>query len=1011
MACLTALLWGLAAPAAEAGNPDYRMRTIETEHFSITYPAGQEAVADRAAMLAERAYDRVTQLLGHEVTQRTQVLITDSTDGANGSANALPFPLIRLNATAPGSMSVLDSFDDWLDILVTHEFVHVTHIDTVHGVPRLLNALLGFYKLGKVSAPNIVQPTWIIEGLATMYESHLSSAGRHRSAIFDMFLRMAVAEDRFQTIDRVTNGAKAFPHGSSVYLYGLHMMHFIATKYGHDKLAELSHIYGGRLLPFSINRALMDVLGVSYDELWEEFRQDATRRFEGQIRSIRAQGLRQGRRITFTAANLSSNQHTRYPFWSPDDRFIYFYDDDGQRDAGIMRVASHGAALREGVGIGAEGASVGIDPVILVEDAALGTWAGADGKSIVFGRAGTHDFRYGWHELYRWDGGDPEQREQLTFGLRAREPDVAPDGRTVAFVRNDLGQSRLAFLDLDTREVTEVAPLDAFQQVFSPDWSPDGRYVAYSGWREGGYRDIHIYDRRTGETRRITHSRAMDTGPEWTPDGRFILFSSDRSQGVVNLHAYELESERSYQVTNVLGGAFEATVSHDGSKIAYVGFASMGYDLWLMPFDPSKWTPAMPDELLRPLADDPTPEIPADRGRPPSQTSHRYQPWRTFYPRTLMPSALEFRSTSDFLTGLSLTTQIEDWASRHVFAGQIEYLPTVNRVVGAASYSYNRLFPNLSFSLSHDYGEFGESFVRYTYDQPEEAFLGEAAYAQRGYRETVTFARARMSLPVVRSPDHNASFDLAYRFTHYRNLDDDIPIDPNAPAPALPETGNYAGIELGFDYSSLEGVRYAYRTNKGRSLGLSVAFFDPALGSDYRDLLVSGSYHEKIEMPWRGHQILGMRLATGYSLGGLRRRGSFGVSGLSSYQDVVRTVLNRGFFSETGRLRGYESNAVRGRHFAVLNTEYRIPIVDIDRGVGAVPLFLERILFVPFTDWGLAWSTPPKLSDLLGSVGASLIFDLNVGYGDPVRLKLQYARGLDEELGTNFFQAMVLSSF
>ena len=49
----------------------------------------------------------------------------DDTDSANGSATAVPFPRISLNVTAPDSMSVLGNYDDWLDILVTHEFVHI----------------------------------------------------------------------------------------------------------------------------------------------------------------------------------------------------------------------------------------------------------------------------------------------------------------------------------------------------------------------------------------------------------------------------------------------------------------------------------------------------------------------------------------------------------------------------------------------------------------------------------------------------------------------------------------------------------------------------------------------------------------------------------------------------------------------------------------------------------------------------------------------------------------------
>src|SRR5690606_17659084 len=120
--------------------------------------------------------------------------------------------------------------------------------------------------------------------------------------------------------------------------------------------------------------------------------------------------------------------------------------------------------------------------------------------------------------------------EQLTFGLRARDAQVAPDGRTVVFVRNDAAQSRLAFLDLHTREVGEVAPVERTQQVYTPRWSPDGREVAYSMHRAGGYRDLYVYDREAGTHRRLTADRAIDTTPAYTPDGRYLLFSSDRDQ-------------------------------------------------------------------------------------------------------------------------------------------------------------------------------------------------------------------------------------------------------------------------------------------------------------------------------------------------------------------------------------------------------------------------------------------------------------------------------------------------
>jgi hypothetical protein len=999
----------LGRPAA-AGNPDIRLRTLQTEHFIIHYASGSEDVADRVAMLAERAHRTLTPVLGHAPSLRTHVLISDNTDDANGLANSLPFPFIRINTTAPSSGSVLSAYDDWLDILVTHEYVHVLHLDTVHGLPRLINAVLGFGKIGRVSAPNILQPGWVIEGLATWQESSAGSHGRRRSATFDMFLRMAVLENRFATLDRVTSQVKVFPHGSNIYLYGVHLIQYIASQYGDDKLRELSHVYGGRLIPFGINRALKDVIGVGYDELWGDFRAHMTRRFQTQARAIRSRGLRQGRRLTFFTAAQSSGQHVRYPAWSPDGQWLYFYADDGHKDAGFRRVPARGARVREGFGIGSQGMSLDVQRVADVEDGSVLSFVGADGKTVVFDRKARHDFRHTWSELFRWRGPDPDAREQLTFGLRAHEPDVSPDGKTVAFSRHDVAQTRLAFVDLATLDVTEVAPLERFAQVYDPDWSPDGTKVAYSGWLEGGYRDIFVYDRTTGETQRITHDRHLDLAPDWSPDGKWLTFSSDRG-GVVNVHAWDVDGGDLWQVTNVLGGAYEPALSPDGRTLAYVGYSTSGFDLWSMPFDPSRFLPALPEvSPLRPALN-PSPLVPEDAGRIPTAKSKRYAPWRTFFPRVLTLPAIEFRS-SDFLTGLILRTDIEDFASRHRLGLTGEWLTGVGRFAGAATYGYRFAFPTISASLAHDYNRFDDGFVRYVYDQSDEDLLGDGGgYQVTGYEETATTARAGLSIPAIRSPDHSATLSVDYRFTHYENLDADLPIDPNAPAPELPEVGDLSGISLELRYSNLESTRYSYRSEQGRSLRAAVSVFDPALGGDFQDVRLEAEYGERIAMPWRGHQVFGFQLSTGFSSGGLRRRGSFDVGGLSTYQDTIRNLVNRTSRLEEGRIRGYPTSTVRGRHFGVLNVEYRIPVVDVDRGVGSLPVALERVLFVPFSDWGLAWTDPPELGDILGSVGASVVFDLGIGYGTPVRLKAQYARGLDLSRGIDFFQIMTMLSF
>ena len=121
-------------------------------------------------------------------------------------------------------------------------------------------------------------------------------------------------------------------------------------------------------------------------------------------------------------------------------------------------------------------------------------------------------------------------------------------------------------------QACEVAPVERTQQVYTPRWSPDGRKVAYSMHRAGGYRDLYVYDREAGTHARITADRFLDMTPAYTPDGRWLLYSSDRD-GVLNVYALELESGRTWQVTNVLGAAFDATPRQRRVDIVDIGAA------------------------------------------------------------------------------------------------------------------------------------------------------------------------------------------------------------------------------------------------------------------------------------------------------------------------------------------------------------------------------------------------------------------------------------------------------
>ncbi len=1001
---LCAIWIALAPTTAHAGNPDQRWRTIETEHFHIHYFAGEEEAADRVAMIAEHAYEELTAGWGHRVFLKTHVTLIDTQDTANGRASAVPFPNITAYATAPEALSVLEAYDDWLDVLITHELVHVVHLDTVHGISRLANALLGFGVLGKVTAPNILQPRWVVEGVATMEESLKSSQGRRHSAQFDAFMRMAVLDGQFQTLDQISSGARIWPHGSSVYLYGVHFMHYIGSHYGFDKLRELSHVYATQFVPFGINRAVKKVLGVDFQQLYEEFKIDTTRRFQAQARRIRKKGLRQGVRLTY------SGQQTRYPFWSADDAYVYFYKADGHREEGLKRILASGGRIREGKRIGREGVDVDVQHVIDIEDVSEGTFVGAS-EDIVFDMVGVYDNRYRWNDLYRYNGGDPKDSEQLTFGMRASEPHASPDGRTVVFRRNDMAQSRLAFLDLASGDVEEVAPISKIGQVHTPRFSPDGEKVAFSAWREGGYRDIYVYTRATGDVERITADRYLDLSPSWTPDGRYILFSSDRD-AVFNIHVYDTHTKLIEQVSNVLGGAFEPMVSHDGTKIAYLGYSTHGYDLWVMPFDEDTWLPAVSPISPLPMAEDPQTPLKGKGGRPPSLASKRYMPIKTMFPRGIIASDLTaLVQSGGNVVSLGLTVQ--DVVGFHTVAGRFTYLIDDRVPAGSVAYAFRRLYPEFRLAFARGFGRRG-GFDRYLYERDD-----AGAYLQSGYREQRTTLSADMSIPILRQARHTASAAIGYQWLRTSNLDaGDLPVDPNAPLGTVPRVGDFGSVDLALSYSNeQDGTnQFSYSAERGRRAEVDVEIIDQSLGGDFEELRVAFEYRENIPMPWRGHQSLSLWLRTGATSGTSR---PYAVCDFAYASDNVVNFVSRTAADRcSGLLRGYPGlnnptgqALIDGRYFATISAMYRIPIVDVDRGIGTAPLFFQRAALLPFVDWGNAWSGPIQLKQFLWGAGAALAFSFRLGYVEPVTLTLQYAHGFDEDLGTDTFRAMIGGTF
>jgi Tol biopolymer transport system component len=136
---------------------------------------------------------------------------------------------------------------------------------------------------------------------------------------------------------------------------------------------------------------------------------------------------------------------------------------------------------------------------------------------------------------------DGTGRRRLT-GVEAEYPSWSPDGRRLAFMSMQPHATGgdpnydVFVIGLDGTGLTRLT--DWPGEDGWPAWSPDGRAIAYTTSEDsegqfegrGPYLDVHVM-RPDGSAKRRVVQRIWGAYPDWSPDGRFIVFTGSPLSG------------------------------------------------------------------------------------------------------------------------------------------------------------------------------------------------------------------------------------------------------------------------------------------------------------------------------------------------------------------------------------------------------------------------------------------------------------------------------------------------
>jgi Tol biopolymer transport system component len=542
----------------------FRWRIKETEHFQIYYyPEEARAVTD-AARMAERAYARLSRILDHQFREKKPIILFSSR--ADFGQNNVTGDLGEGTAGVTEAMRhrmLLNFTGDYrtFEHVLTHEMVHAFQYDVF---------ARGKAGNGLQALAQFMPPLWFAEGMAEYLS--LGPSGPATNA----WMRDAALNGKIPSIERL--GAR--PDEYFPYRYGQSVWTFVGQRWGDEVIGQILN----SVPSVGVERAFRRELGVSFQELGDEWREDVQTRL---LPAVATMDRPRKFALPLLTKERSDGDIFLAPALSSDGKTIAFLSNGSLRRGQVfidlwLADGETGKRIRRVV-------RSTFDPSfeelrVLYSQSSFSP----DGRYLAMTAQ-----QKGRDVLYLFDVQSGREVRRFDLDLESvTNPSWSPDGRRLVFSGAHGGITDLYLVNADGKNFRQLTD-DRYADL-QPQWSPDGNTIAFASDRDSASFEelrfrpwkITLMNLATGDISVIPNQRGLNLNPQWSPDGKSIAYLSDRS-GTANVFLYELDSREHYQLTNVVGSVSALTEfspaitwARKADRLAFTYFEDGEYTVW-----------------------------------------------------------------------------------------------------------------------------------------------------------------------------------------------------------------------------------------------------------------------------------------------------------------------------------------------------------------------------------------------------------------------------------------------
>ncbi|MEP6690369.1 MAG: hypothetical protein ABJD07_04385 [Gemmatimonadaceae bacterium] len=545
----------------------FTWRIIETEHFFIHYYPQERQAAHDAARMAERAYGRLSRILGHDFREKKPIVVfasradfgQNNVTGDLGEGTGGVTEPLRHRMLLPFTGDYA-SFEQ----VLTHEMVHEFQFDVF---------ARGKAGNGLTSLAQANPPLWFMEGMA----EYLSIGPYHPHTA--TWIRDAALNASLPSIAQMTERPdKYFP-----YRFGESLWAYVGKGWGDEVIGPI--LQGATTV--GVERAIRRELGRSLADLSDDWQEAMREQYLPEVAQLE-------RARTFSEPLLTRKRTGGEvfvaPALSPDGRYIAFVSNGNFLKGEVftdlwLGDATTGKRITRLV-------KSQLDPdteelQILYSQSAFSP----DGRLLAFTA-----LSHGKDVLYLLDVERRKTVEQIELPLEVvTSPTWSPDGKRLAFSGSVGGITDLFMVDADGSHFRQLTR-DTYGDLM-PQWSPDGETIAFASDRGPGtdlsllrfarWR-ISLYHVGDGRVETIPGQDGLNINPMWAPDGKSLAYVSSRT-GIQNVFLYDFTDATHYQLTNVVGGVSSFTEyspviswARGRDALAFTLYENGEYTVWML---------------------------------------------------------------------------------------------------------------------------------------------------------------------------------------------------------------------------------------------------------------------------------------------------------------------------------------------------------------------------------------------------------------------------------------------